>query len=459
MDFFHPRMHHVMSGEGYVTSSGESPVFYYVVAIFYKIFGPHDGIFRLLSLATFLAGLYLLGRIFVEETKDWWAPVVVIALVMCSPVVAFYSFNFTPNIPAQGLTMIGLYFFYRFYRKQKLSLFYISMCLFLLAGLIKISALMSFLIVFGLFILERLGWLNKRNPIFKNTLKLLPGFLFVFVGLYCWKLWADHYNEIHDTKYFLSTIKPIWGLDENHFRYIVRRIEKVWYPSYHHPVVLKLFYVCIPILFFLFKKIKTTLYIGFVVLTFGSLAFLALWFRQFEGHDYYVIEFILLFLLVFLLVFGVLVKWKPKIFSSWVFRALLISGVIYCAFYTKENLNYRYDQNKVFMSYFNPDLYKKEALHGFLNDLEIKYPTKVVVAPDASPNNALYHYNLMGWSELYLGRSIRSKEVKTYAKKGAEYLLIHNKSYLSDPKLKEVLAYPIASFNNSIFVYDIRPFK
>lgn len=461
LNFFKPRMHYAMNGDGYVTGAGEAPVFYYLAAIGYKIFGPKEGIYRLLSLLTFLLGLFLIGKILAQNLDDWWSPVILTGLIMGAPVIAFYSFNFTPNVPAQGLAMIGIYFFYQYYKKRKLRFFYWSMFFYALAGLIKISALMSFIVIVGLFVLDLLGLLHKDRDkkLFQQAWRFIPAFLLVAGAIYGWKLWADHYNEVHQTKYFLSTTRPVWAIDGGRITYIFTRIKTVWLPSYFSLFTLGLLAACLLFLLFTPRKHARILYLSLLALFLGCLSFFALWFQQFEGHDYYVIELILLPILILSMVLIFLKKRFPRFFTNWFFRIALLIFVFYNAYHARYVLDFRYDQKNVFMSYFNPDLYKTKELQEFLRGLGIQYPDKVISAPDTSPNNTLYHYNLIGWTELYLGGQMHTAYVKSRAKAGAKYLIINKKEYLEKENLKEVLAYPLGNFNNSIFVFDIRPFK
>ncbi|MFT5167425.1 MAG: hypothetical protein ACI8P3_002663 [Saprospiraceae bacterium] len=462
LDFFKPRMHHVMGGEGYVTGAGEAPIFYYVVGLCYKVFGPYEGIFRLLSLLLFLFGLFLLAKIISTEARDWFSPVILAGIIMGSPVIAFYSFNFTPNIPAQGLAMIGIWYFYLFYKNSLLKYFHWSMFFYILAGLTKISALMSFVVIFGLYFLDIAGLLKKISGqrIFEKAWRFIPGFVMVLIALFLWKIWADYYNEMHHTKYFLSKTKPYWSLDTEMQAYVYKRIQEVWFPAYYHSYTfwgLGGIGALILLTPWLHKRI---LYLSFLALSIGCTAFFFLWYLQFEKHDYYVIEMVLLPVMILGMLFLFIKKYAPKLLSNWIFRIVLFAIIAFNANYSKGILEHRYDQQSVFMSYFNPDLYKTKALHAFLKNLGIQYPDKVVSAPDTSPNNTLYHYNLCGWTELYMGgQQMNAKKVKSYAKAGAKYLLIHDKKYLENENLKEVLAYPMGDFNNSIFVFDIRTFS
>lgn len=460
LNFFKPRMHYVMGHEGYVTGAGEAPVFYYVVAVCYKIFAPHEGIYRLLSLLTFLLGLFLICKIISIEAKDWFSPVILAGIIMSSPVMAFYSFNFTPNIPAQGLAMIGIWYFYRFYKTKSIKLFYWSMFFYMLAGLIKLMALMSFVVIIGLYLLDILGLFKKINgqKIFEKASRFIPGFLVVIGMIILWKFWADYYNQIHQTKYFLSRTRPFWSIDAEEQERIFERINLIWLPSYLHIYTLKGLTVIGAFILISPRWHKPVLYLSLIGMTIGSYAFFMLWFRQFNQHDYYVIEMVLVPILIMGIFILFLKKRLPRVLSNWIFRIALLALVAFNANDAKEILDFRYDQENVFMRYFNPDLYKTKELHSFLKDLGIQYPDKVISAPDTSPNNTLYHYNLLGWTELYLGGEMHTARVKQCAKAGAKYLILSDKKYLEKENLQEVLAYPMGNFNNSIFVFDIRAY-
>ena len=461
LNFFKPRMHYVMGGEGYVTGAGEAPVFYYFVALFYKIFGPHDGIFRLLSLITFLTGLFFLSKIILEQSKDLFTALSIPAIMMGSPVLAFYSANFTPNIPAQGIAMIGIWLFYLFYKKSQLKFFYWSMFFFAFAGLIKVSALMSFFVIVGLWLVEVVNVSKFRNgeKLFKNSLKIAPTFLMVIAVIYGWKLFADHYNEVHQVNYFLSKIRPIWSVDESTREMILNIIIEKRLPSYFHPFTFWVIAGIGLIILLTPRRHAAILYFSFLFYTLGCISFFLLMFKQFEHHDYYVIEMMLLPLITLCLFVFYLKKNWPSIFKKWWFKLILTTVLIFNFHHTKTHLDFRYNPNEIHMSHFNSSFYKKEELHRFIKELGIHISDKVISAPDQSPNSTLYHLNLKGWSEYFMGGSLNPLVMEYFISSGAKYLIINDANYLEMEELKPFLKYPLGAFESSIFVFDIRPYK
>ena len=461
LNFFRPRMHFVMGGEGYVTGAGEAPVFYYFVALFYSIFGPYEGIFRLLSLLTFLLGLYLVGKIIKAETQDCFMALFALAILFCSPIVAFYAFNFVPNIPAQGIAMVGIWYFYLYAKRQKIRFFYWSMLFYALAGLIKISALMSLGVILGIYGLELLGLFKfggNRRRIFQNRFKVLPGFLLVIAAVLLWKWWADQYNIEHQTSYFLSKTRPIWSVDVVDREIIWKRMLDKWYTSFFEDYLFHALTILGGLLLLLPSKRNVLAYLSLWLIALGCTSFFLLWYRQFDHHDYYFLEMVLLPLAILTYFTLLLRQYAPKVLRHWGFRLALVALLAYNLHYSKEVYDYRYQDDSVFLRHFNPVLYKNREIQAFLKNLGIEYPDKIVSAPDQSPNNSLYVYNLIGWTELYLGRTMYAKKVKEFARKGAKYLIISDSEYLKSKDLQSVLKKPIGNFENAIFVFDIQEF-
>ncbi len=460
LDFFAPRMHYIMGGEGRVAGAGEAPIFYYFVAIAYSILGPHEGLFRLLSWLTFVLGLYFIGRLVLKETQDWAIALFIPALVMSSPVIGFYAFNFTPNIPGQGLSMLGIWFFYSYAKQQKLRQFYLSMLFFMLAGLIKISALIPFVAIGAMVCIEQLRPLlfKSAHPVFKHRWVLLPGFISVIGAVLLWKYWAEAYNTLHRTGYFLASTRSYWSIEPDQRLYVFNNIVRKWFHDFSYPLTLQSIKILgLAALLTPFWQNRFT-YLSLLLISVGSLAFYLLWFRQFEHHDYYVIEMVLLPVVILFSFFSILKKRLPKLVQSWIFRLVLLAILIANVVYAQDRIQWRYQPEEVFMRHFNPSLLKTTALRNFLKEHGIQYPTKVVSVPDQSPNNSLYALNLMGWTELYLGRDMFADKVKAHAREGAQYLIISEDRYLKAEDMQAVLTYPVATFDNSVHIFDLRPF-
>ncbi|MEL6867181.1 MAG: hypothetical protein AAFP19_22340, partial [Bacteroidota bacterium] len=195
-----------------------------------------------------------------------------------------------------------------------------------------------------------------------------------------------------------------------------------------------------------FKSIKTV----------TQMAYGLLWYKKFNDHDYYVIDLLVYPLAIWVTVLMDLKKHFPQWLSSLWLKGLFVLFLGINIYHAKGILNYRYDPNGVHMSYFNPAYYKTKELRAFLRSKGIQYPDKVVSVPDQSPNNTLYHLNLKGWTELYIGGTIPTDQVQRYVDQGAQYLIVGDTSYLRKPWLQPFYRKEVGNFEKAIYVFDIR---
>ena len=137
------------------------------------------------------------------------------------------------------------------------------------------------------------------------------------------------------------------------------------------------------------------------------------------------------------------------------FKFLLAFFILFNAYQTKKNLDYRQLPDSTFSAHFNPTFYEHKEVRQFLADNGITYPDKVISIPDRSPNNTLYYMNLRGWTELF-NYPFDTEKVKLFETYGAKYLIITDKSYLEKPELQGAFAKPIANYKESIFVFDVQ---
>ena len=315
--------------------------------------------------------------------------------------------------------------------------------------------------IFGLWLVEILNIkkLKEEEKLFKNSLKIIPAFLSVFAIIFLWKNYADHYNEIHQTNYFLSKIRPIWSIDEVGREIIWNKIIDKRLPTYFTPIT---FWICCGLGLFLLvtpRKQKPIIYLTLLFTTLGCVAFFLLMFKQFEQHDYYAIEMMILPILIFGMSIFQLNKTYPVIVKNQWFKLAIAMFIIFNILQTKSHLSSVYNPENIYMSHFNASFYKKNALKNFTNNLGIQSTDKIISAPDLSPNNTLYYLNLRGWTEYFMGSQLNSLVMEFFISSGAKYLIINDKKYLESEDLKPFLNYPLGDFENSIFVFDIRPYK
>jgi len=459
MQLFHPQLHYELNGGGYCAAGGEMPIPAYLAAIFYKLLNPHEGYFRLINLFFLLLGLWAFSRMLLLMDLGLSIALLLPGLIFTAPVLAYYGFNFVPNAPALGLVLLAWYYFYRYRKSSLLKHLILSMGIFALAGLFKISALLSLFALIGIYMLEFFGmgtYGNSRQKLFPKRGLAFALLILPILAALLWKGWADHYNALHQTSYFAAKIKPIWSLSATQQLNIFNYILDFWLPSYFHYSVHLIIILLSFLLLFKIKTLSPILKVLFPLLFGGVLLYGLLWFKRFSDHDYYAID--LLVYPIFILTASVLYlkKNKPSVLSHPLFQVSLLIFFLFNLHHARSILQERYAPDSLHMEHFNPSFYKQEALHHFLDSLDIHYPTKVISFPDESPNNSLYHLNLRGWSGLYLSGGLPAERVHEFIRQGAEYLIINKVGWLKNEELQPFFQKEIGKFDNSIYVFDLR---
>ena len=159
MEFFHPRIHLMVSdgGTSGFTAPSEIPVFYYAVAAIYHITGVNESLMRILNLLIFYLGLLYLFRLLQKVIGGLFWPAALTLLFFTSPLLVYYANNYLTNTSALAFAIIGLYHFYEFSTERKKASLWYAALFYLLAGSFKITGLyMMFAILGYLF----LGWIR-----------------------------------------------------------------------------------------------------------------------------------------------------------------------------------------------------------------------------------------------------------------------------------------------------------
>jgi hypothetical protein len=450
-----PRIHYVLSGQGY--GVGEFPILYYATAVLYKVFGVHEGIFRTLNLLIFCCGLLALFFTIRDYTKNYFMAYLLPILVWTSPVLGFYTFNFLSDGPALGLSLIGLYHFFRYYESGKQSALNWSMFFFLFGGLLKITALIPFVAISGLHFFELVGLLKfkKENTrLFNKKWQHILPFILVVVGIGIWYYTAIQYNQTHDNTYFSTRTWPVWDMPRWQINLFFFRLFKFWMPFYFNPIIHLIFIGCIGFIFVKRKAFRTFEW-GFVGIgLLGVFLFLVLWAYAFIDHEYYVIN--LMHTPIFATIF--VTRWltdnKPKIVNHWAFLGALLLLLSFTAYQTKQKIKLQYKPNNRTIN----DAFYDPGFKDFLKENDIKYPDLAFSVPDNSPNITLYHMNLRGWTNLLTPR-VDMEIIELMASWDAKYLIVSDTTYLSKPEMQPFLEHEIANFQEQIYFFDITVFK
>lgn len=433
MNFFQPRVHNLTSDGGTTgySSTSEIPILYYTVALFYKVFGYHEFIYRLLNTLIFLTGLfYLFKGIKIKTGDSFWAAALSL-YIFSSPVLVFYGNNFLSNSSALSMVFIGWFFFFRYTKDHRKPDLILTFLFFFLAGALKITALLSLFAVAGIFLLEFLFRVKvDRHKIFIHPVTFITGAAITVFLIIAWIVYASYYNHLHDTTYFSTTLFPVWSLSIESIQGVLSNINDIWLNEYFSRFSLILTGILLIINFIFFRKIPPFLILVQLFLFLQVLVFVLLQFWTLKDHDYYTIN---LFILPFFVILGSITLLKTLFRNKVIliiFKLMFALLVIFNIQYTMKRMEERYN------GWMNRNYQKMQGFHEitpFLRETGIQPEDKIISFSDFS-HVSLYLMNQPGWTRYTDARFNREEPVKYNQDsagiqhsldRGAKYLIIN----------------------------------
>jgi len=453
MHFFSPAVHWSgPTGDG-KTCTSECPLLYYLVACLWTVFGYHEFIYRMLDTFIAFSGLYYLFKIAKEILGDGLWAIITSLFLFSSTIYAYYANNFTTDVPALALVIIGWYHFLRFYKEGKQSSFikYALFCL--LAALTKITALLSFIPLFLIIPIEMFSTFKFKNDgkLFQQPFKqILPVILIIGITG-AWTLFAIKYNKAHIEGLFSTQTYPISEIGKHEIKEILMIIYNNQLPVFLNTPVFIFILVLFGALLVNYKQTNRLLLFITTFIFIGSVAYLLLWFQIFNVHDYYLIH-LLIFIPFVLITFLLYLKnTQPAIFTSVKIKITACVILAFSIYNCAVNMHMRYNplnpiarysftndrETTSFWNWYYWDYqahYKAlETITPYLRSLGLKRTDKVVSFPDISINVTLYLMDQKGFTGF------------GYQKKGDDYVDLLDNSIreginyfvLNDPSLAD----------------------
>jgi hypothetical protein len=456
--FFQPAIH---SQEGDKGMSGETisefPLIYWLVGNIWKITGQQEFIFRLISLLFFFFGLFYLFKMAQDFLKDSvWALFVVI-LLFTSPVLVFYANNFLMDIPAFGLALMGIYFFYQYTKEQKSKYLWLFFLVFTLGILLKLISAIFFVAVLGVFFIELITSLFFKNneKVFKKPLPIVFGYLVSFAIIAAYYFYSRSYNDAHHNMYFLLDMWPVWEVSSLKIEKTFKMISDFWFKEYYSSAMLYLSGLLFIIIILFNKKINKIWFhltwISFV----GIIFYLMLFFGTLEQHDYHLINLYFIFPLIFVCFIDLIRNTRTTLFKNWVVKLAFLVFVLYNINYATENIKDRYWgwMNSNYKKFYHTLSDSKPYIRG----LGINREDKVISIPDYSGNVTLYLLDQKGYTD-YGEKKNTLESIKKKIDLGAKYLIINNPKVYEEYEIDSFLSYRMGNFKN-IDIYDLRPYQ
>ncbi|HNW69165.1 MAG TPA: glycosyltransferase family 39 protein [Bacteroidales bacterium] len=448
---------------------GEFPIIYFLNACIWKITSPNYITFRLINLIIVFLGLLCLFKTALFILKDFFWACAIPLILISSPLFAYYSNNFLVNVPALSFIFIAWYFLTLFSSGKKMRYLWFSVVFMALSFLLRPSMIIAVTPVFLLLFLELFGLL-KSNIFYKKTIHL-PVLLLPVVISIAWILFSKHYNEVNNSEYFLTTIRPSWKAEN--VEHIWSQFYNVILPVFHFPGMLFIITTLLIGMMVTWKKQNKYFLIFTLTLSLELIFYIMLWFENLDVHDYYLIE---LFLIIAPLFIGFLLFLKnenPHIFYSKKIKILVFIVLLFftysCAI--KVRIKYNVDhpifgthivlsEEEIkyweYIKWDNDTRYKAyETVTPYIRSLGINRKDIVVSITDPSPNISLSLMDQKGFTSLYYTDMSEDERIRMFIQRGAKYLFINDPKLYENPKLADFTKNKIGQFMN-IDIYDLR---
>lgn len=452
MKFFEPRVYNVLMGAG--NCAGECPVLYYFIAILYKIFGPHEFIFRLVCLLIFYSGLVALLNITYRFLSDKFYSFYIPILLFTSPLIVFFSNNFLCDVPSLSITFIAWSFVLKYRDTEKISDFWIAMIFFSLAGLLKANALISFVALGGMFFLELNGWimLKAGSKLFSNLKHNIAGFAVVLIVVAGWYLWAIHYNEQFSVSFLGTKAWPGWPIWEASDKDFLSTVTVLFFHATHifHLLTCALFIFLIIFINANRAHADKVLY-GIFLLTFiGSLLFILTFFVGLHDNIYYFVNIMVVPVFVFITALTVLRSKYSAVYNSIVFKGILMAFLVLNVVYAKGKQRVYYHEGQMHLR--SNKAFYEPGFKPFLDSIGVGKSDLVISMPDVTPDVTLYLIGRQGWSEYNLPKD--TNKINQCVGWGAKYLILNDPTLIGDDALRNYTGNFVGNYQ-SIYVYKL----
>ncbi|OQA01265.1 MAG: hypothetical protein BWY70_00439 [Bacteroidetes bacterium ADurb.Bin408] len=465
-NFFRPALHFIGESET-GNASGEFPIIYYTVAQLWKIFGQKAWIFRGINIFIVFLGLLCLFKLFQKVVQDTHWALMLTLLLFTSPILVFYTNNFISDTPAFGFSLIGAWFFYKFYENQKNKNIWLACLFFLFGALLKVTAAMLFIAVLVIYIVETTGWARFRNSekLFAKPISHGIPLLTVIVLTFAWYFYSAWYNRQYNGEYFLLGIWPVWRMDYPLINQVTRIInENLIYQFFSIPVIFSTGFMLVFLLVFREKVHKLMLALS-LLLTAGGGMYMILWYRVFDVHDYYLLNLLIIVVAVMLTFFLYLRQNHPALLKSVRLKLFFLLFLCFNMYYARvkneikynrrtENSEYSFlnrtnelDYWRWWHWYHETYLIAYESITPYLRSLGIERTDRVISINDPSPNISLALMDQKGVTDF--GKSITdSARIAEEIKRGAKYLIINNPDYYQKDFIRPFTGHKLGQYKN-----------
>jgi hypothetical protein len=431
--FFEPMVFNLQSLGG--RAAAEFPILYYLTALLYAVFGEHDFILRGLTLIISSIGFLALFRLSFLVLDDIVYAFLFTFLFISSGVVLYYSNNYLPDASALGLSLVGWYYIFRhFYEIRKRRFIIYGMLFFCLASLLKVTCFVNPIAALAAIVFHDLA--NKRSiaAVVRKNQPLLLTFFAAAVILFAWNYYTILYNALHRDTYFLTSPRPLWGLNREGIYHVWEYMMGYWSYSYYYPSTFHVFIGLLVTGLLFFRRVPKILGLTTLFMVLGSLAYLALFYAQFRDHDYYFLVFIPAFAFIGLHGFTALRNRFPRWINNYLVRSLVLLLCVLSLDYANGRMAHKYRSDDDRNSEIAAEL---AGAREWIDGLGVPDGAIFIIYTDPTPNGGLYMIRRKGWN-IDDDSSWSRKRMESFISYGAEYILSTKGRRFNDPRFEYV---------------------
>ena len=361
-----------------------------------------------------------------------------------------------------------LYHYWKYLRTDKAKYLYISLVIYLVAGLLKVPAFISLTAIIIIQFISQFNYFRNRLkiPRIGRFIHLLPmaGVLVVFL---IWVLWAREYNSQNISGMFILKIRPIWEVENvYHGLHFGTQLYTLLSPAYFNHTAVAIILALFIWLIINFRKSDRFLTLLTCITLAGVIFYMLIFFQGFTVHDYYLTNLLIMIPLIVITFLHYLKSNRISIFYSKAFRGLAIAGLILLIYNAMVLQRAKYDMGDTFVKHtillddhqksFWRSLHNEyderyEALSTitpYLRELGIERKDHVISVPDKSPNITLYLMDQKGCTEYGLFNPDGSDRIGDYFETGTRYLIVNDPGYLNKEFLRPYIDNKIGQYKN-----------
>lgn len=464
---FDPQMHNQL-GDDFTSgrSAGEFTGLYYVVGKLWAMFGHHNWIFRLVVLLIFFASIFRMFKALCRHVDQFWAYIGAL-LLFTSPLIVFYANNFLSNVPSLAFAILGWAVYLDFRVDRKTRQWLILTLFFVLAGLLKVTGLVSFIAICGTEVLLRILTSERRFG-WKEIALTIMGLGMV----YGWYKYASIFNKAHGGKYTFNDLWPIWEMSAEQIDRAIGFFQDI---TFYQLLSIPGYALLLGTLVFLilrFRRFPIDLKLATIFSLVGFSIYLMLWFNAVEHHDYYFIN-VLILPLILCVGLAFTLKASGSVFNKKWIRITVLLLTLMAIVYTGNNIRMRYydhlDVNESLALKITTPL-ERGYWQWMANDdyLDVFFEMdsvllshgvsredRVVSVPDPSFNISLYNMNRKGWTSY--GYNMEKPDVlREKISKGAKYLIYAQGKGADLTPIQEFLTDTVTTYKNAV-VFRLPP--